>query len=390
MVKKLQLLVFLNFLLANFVFAQISTVGYDVVSNELNNNNPLPAEESFYLRGIIPSGVESVKVVINRTGRNESRAESYTWRKAFDFEVSEYEVFISDPLRSNDSYDFEIFFYERADSAQMQRVIDNINKNLEAYIRANMEVSSRGIRTNNADGVMINQMNKIVEDGLMDYTHYLGRDFQGFSEIIRQKLDQRSRLRLNMARFNIFRSSAEEDDNEKAAYADLYMNDLIAAVQTEANQYLERSLLALADIRTINNYPTENKPGTLPLNIGYATIPIKRSLGSTEYLHAPYAGLSIPLGNKTFTKFLGNASFSTGVFLQNFEASTGERISGDLIGLPIYAGLGYRMFRVIRLNVGGVMLNMEGMNGSGTATYIQPFAGLSLEFNIWMGFSDRR
>lgn len=389
MKQKLILLMFLSFLIVTIGQAQISTVGYNVVTNEINNNNPLPAEESFYLRGIIPSGVESVKVIVNRTGRNESRAEAYTWRKAFDFEVSEYEVFVSDPLRSNDAYDIEIHFYERADSAQMQRVIDNINKNLEAYIRANMEVSGRGIRTNNSDAVMINQMNLIVEEGLQDYTHFLGRDFQGFSEIIRQKLDQRSRLRLNMARFNIFRSQ-EEDVNEKAAYADLYMNDLIAAVQTEANQYLERSLLALADIRTINNYPTENKPGVLPLNIGYATIPIKRSLGSTEYLHAPYAGLSIPLGNKIFTKFLGNASLSTGVFLQNFEASTGERISGDLIGLPIYAGLGYKMFRVVRFNVGAVMLNMEGVNGNGTATYIQPFAGLSLELNFWMGFNDRR
>lgn len=102
-------------------------------------------------------------------------------------------------------------------------------------------------------------------------------------------------------------------------------------------------------------------------------------------------GLSLPLGNRAFTKFLGNASFSTGIFLTNFESSQGDRISGELIGLPIYAGLGYKMFQVFRLNVGAVMLNFEGVNGMGNSnTYIQPFAGISLEFNLWLGLKDRR
>lgn len=146
----------------------------------------------------------------------------------------------------------------------------------------------------------------------------------------------------------------------------------------------------LVDTRTVSNYPTEKKPNTLPLNFGYGSIPIKRSLSSTEYLHGPYAGLSLPLGNKTFTKFLGNASFSTGVFLQNFESSQGDIISGELVGLPVYAGLGYRMFQVFRLNVGAVMLNFEQANTSMSNTYIQPFAGISLEFNLWLGLKDRR
>ncbi|EKB47946.1 hypothetical protein B879_03440 [Cecembia lonarensis LW9] len=385
---KYLLLIYLS-VLPILSFGQIKSIYYNVVSNELNNSNPIPSEEPFFVKGRLPVGIEMVKVSVNRAGKNENRAVFYEWKRAFDFEVSEYELFVSNPLRNNDRYDMEFFFYGRADEQQMEKVIGAIHRNLDAYIRANMEVKSSGIKTNHSDPVLLSQMNQIVNDGLQDYRHFLGRDFQGFSEVVRQKLDQKNRLKLRRARFNVLGRNRE--DNARAAYAEQYIQELIQLVQNESSQYLDKSLLALVDIRSISNYPTEKKPNALPLNFGYATIPIKRTLPSTEYLHGPYVGLSLPLGNRAFTKFLGNASFSTGIFLTNFESSQGDRISGELIGLPIYAGLGYKMFQVFRLNVGAVMLNFEESNSMGnSSTYIQPFAGISLEFNLWLGLKDRR
>ncbi|WP_373494437.1 hypothetical protein [Aquiflexum sp.] len=384
--KRIIVLMILVFFSVETLKAQIKTVSYNVVNNEINSNNPLPSEEPFFISGILPKDVEMVAVVLNRSGKNPNRSDEYSWKRAFDFEVSQYEIFVSNPLRSNEQYDLELFFYKRAEEEQMESIKSSINKNLESYIRANLEVTGGGIKTNNSNQVVITQMNQIVEDALEDYRHFLGRDFKGFSEIVRQKLEQKDRLKLNKARFNLIGKNKE--DNDKAAYAAQYISELIEVVQNESDQYLDNSLLSLVDIRTVSNYPTERKPGTLPLNFGYGTIPIKRSLASTEYLHGPYAGLSLPLGNRTFTKFLGNASFSTGVFLQNFESSQGDQIEGQIIGIPIYAGLGYKVFRVFRFNVGAVSLNMD--NGMGSQHYIQPFAGISLEFNIWMGLNDRR
>ncbi|RZS96198.1 hypothetical protein [Cecembia calidifontis] len=382
------LLIFLS-ILPLLSFGQIKSIYYNVLANELNNSNPIPSEEPFFVKGRLPSGIEMVKVSVNRAGKNENRAIFYEWKKPFDFEVSEYELFISNPLRNNERYDFEFFFYGRAEEQQMQKVMTALHRNLEAYIRANMEVKSNGIKTNHSDPVLLSQMNQIVNDGLRDYQHFLGREFQGFSEIVRQKLDQKERLKLRRARFNVLGRNRE--DNAKAAYAEQYIQELIQLVQNESSQYLDKSLLALVDIRTISNYPTEKRANVLPLNIGYATIPLKRELPTTEYLHGPYVGLSLPLGNKAFTKFLGNASFSTGIFLTNFESSQGDRVTGDLIGLPIYAGLGYKMFQVFRLNVGAVMLNVEPANNiSSSNTFIQPFAGISLEFNLWLGLKERR
>ena len=275
-----------------------------------------------------------------------------------------------------------------AGQEQLTGIKTYIGNNLEAYVRANLQVTRGGIKATRSNMAMMKQMNKIVVDALEDYRHFLGREFPGFSDITRQKLEQKDKLKLNRAKFNI--TGRNKADNEKAVFAAQYISELIAAVQNESDQYIDNSLLALADIRTLKNFPTEKKPMTLPLNFGYGTIPILRSLPDREYLHGPYVGVSMPLANKTFNRVLGNTSFSAGVFLQNFETSDGTQIHGSFIRIPFYAGLGYRVFRLFRINAGAVALEMENGNGSYNYSYIQPYAGLSLEFRLWVGFNDKR
>jgi hypothetical protein len=386
--KRIFTIILILFLISPTTFAQIKYVNFNVLTNDLNERNPVPSEEPFYIQGTLPTNIEYVMVRVYRTGRNPESGNEYAWRSAFDFNVSQYELFISDPLRSNENYTFEFHYYQKAEEAQMEEVKEAINNSLESYIRANLEVTRRGIRSYNSDQTMINQMNTIVEEGLIDYRHFLGREFRGFSDVVRQKLAQRNQLRLNRARFNIL-GRAREDD-ERAVYALNYIDELVATVQQESDQYLSRSLMALADIRTVQGYPTESKPSTLPLNFGYGAFAISRSLPNTEYFNGPYVGISLPLGNRVFEKFLGNASFSTGVFLQNFNTSRGDRLSGPYIGLPIYAGLGYKVFRVFRINAGAVLINFEDVNTATTTNYIQPFVGVSLELNLWLGINNRR
>ncbi|MCH7408263.1 hypothetical protein MM239_02560 [Belliella sp. DSM 111904] len=368
--------------------AQIRSVAFDVVTNQINSGVALPAEEPFYIKGALPRDIEYVKVKVNRLGKGLKQAEVYEWKRAFNYEVNQYELFIGEPLKSNTNYDFEFAFYQRASVDQMTEIKEAISKNLSSYIRANFEVTASGIRSSNSDQVMIAQMNQIVENGLEDYRHFLGRDFAGFSDLVRQKLAQRNKLKLRRARFNILGKNKE--DNDKATYANKYIIELEESVENELGQYLSRSLMSLVDIRNISSYPTEKKPGVLPLNFGYGAFAVKRHLSSTEYFNGPYVGLSLPLGNKTFKRFLGNASFSTGVFLQNFNASTGESISGPIVNLPIYAGLGYKMFNVMRFNAGAVLINMEDSNMNTRTDYLQPYVGMSLELNLWLGFNNRR
>ncbi len=377
-------------LLTSTALAQIKSAYFNVAQNQINEGNPLPSEEPFYLKGRLPGGIEMVVANIYKSSRSKKQAEEYHWKKPFDFAVNEYEIFVSQPLRSNDSYSIEFHFYERADLSQMEELRKSISSNLKSYILANLEVSRGKIRSLNSDKVMMVQLKEIVQKGLKNYKQFIGQDFDGFSDVVRQKLEQKDELKLRRAKFNIIGKKKDSQDNNRALYASKYIDELVQLLQSEAEQYMAGNMLSLVDIRNIRAYPTEKKRSTLPLNFGYGAFAIKRDFGETEYFNGPYAGVSVPLGNKTFTKFLGNASFSAGVFLQNFESSEGNEISGPFVGLPIYAGLGYKLFRVIRFNVGAVAINSEMLNGSEENFYIQPFAGFSLEFDLWLGLHDKR
>lgn len=368
--------------------AQIKTVTYDIFKNEINGNNPLPSEEVFFVRGSLPSDIHMVTMKIGQSGNRLRYSEELSWRKAFDFNVPQFEIFMPEPIRSNSNYNLIFSFFEKAEKSEVEVVKNALGNSLESYIRTNFEVTGSGIKSTSSVVVMMNQMNQIVEDALKDYRNTLGREFEGFSDVVRIKLEQKDRLKLKRAKFNI--TGRNKEDNQRAVYAAKYLEELITTVKNEINQYLDSGLLTLVELRSLSNYPTEKKPGTLPLNFGYASIPIKRSLPGREYLHGPYAGVSIPLGNSKFTKLLGNTSFSTGVFLQNFQASTGERIEGNLMKLPIYAGIGYKMLRVFRLNIGATTLQIEEIGGGTSPVFLQPFVGISLEFKLWLGFNDKR
>ncbi|MGY6557741.1 MAG: hypothetical protein ACXIT9_00495 [Nitritalea sp.] len=389
--KKIFLLLYVAlpvFLLSSTLQAQIPNVNFNVVKNDLNEGNLLPAEEAFFIRGALPKDIHFVEVKVKPSDRRTATAHHYNWKTAFDFRTDQYELFVSEPLKSNERYDFEFAFYELASKEDMKEVKTLLGENLRSYLKANLEVTASGIRSFRSDRVILRQLDAIVEQGLTDYRHYLDRDFQGFSDVVKHKLAQKDKIRLRRARFNIIRSErGTQKEEDKAVYAATYMEELFDLVENELEQYLSRSLLTLVDIRSVRNYPTERLQNSLPLNVGYGAFAVRRSLGSTQYFNGPYVGLSLPLGNTTFTKFLGNASLSAGVFVQNFEAE-GMQISGPFVNLPIYVGLGYRAFNVLRFNAGAVLIDMEN-GGSGTI-YAQPFVGLSLELNLWLGFNQKK
>lgn len=367
--------------------AQIKSVELDVVKNQINSGLALPSEEAFYIRGILPDDVEMVELTIFKAKKNKSSGNIYSWRAPYQFQANRYEIFVADPLRSNDSYTLHFSFYKKADMDEMDALKKAIHDNLEAYIKANYQVSRRNINSLVSDKVFIDQLNQIVIQGIENYAHLLGQNFRGFSDLVKQKVDQTRKLSLRNARFNII--NKRENQNERAVYADQLINELINLTQAEVAQYLRSNMLMLVDIREVESYPTEKKPFYLPLNVGYAGTYFSGDFNNLDYGTAPFVGLSVPLGNRKFTKILGNASFSTGVMLTNMQNSQNVEFSGPLIGRPIYAGLGYSMFRVLRFNAGAVLTSSE-LNGNAENVTIYPFLGFSLEFNLWLGFGSKR
>src|SRR5690554_1654761 len=375
------------FVMPFWSMGQIKSVELDLVKNQINSGLPLPSEENFYVSGSLPQGVELVELTLYKSNKQKSSGEVYYWKSPYQFETNRFEIFVSELLRSNESYSLSFDFFSRAEEQEIETLTQSIHNNLEAHIKANYQVDRRNIRSLVSDKVLVNQLNQIMIQGIDNYANTIGQEFTGFSDLVKIKVDQMKKLRLSRARFNII--NRNEKDNDRAVYANQLIDELVNLTKAEVTQYLRSNILMLVDVREIKSYPTEKKPLQLPLNVGYAGTYFSGNFKNLNYDTAPPVGLSLPLGNRNFAKFLGNASFSTGIMLTTLRDENDVEISGPLIGRPIYAGLGYTVFRVLRFNAGAVLTSTELIDQSEKVSFY-PFVGFSLEFNLWLGFNSKK
>jgi hypothetical protein len=368
--------------------AQVTTINLDLITSKINGGMPLPAEEEFYIRGAIPEKIEMVKLLIYPSNKTEKAGFTYFWKAPFGYKDLSYQILMAEPLRSNTDYHLEFGYYQKAGSDQIMEVRELIQQNIKTYLSTVTTIKRGGIKFSESDQVLITNLSKIVEQGVHYFELPNGTKFPGFSDITRAKLEQRGKLKMGNAKFNVL--GLRKEDNVRAVFANDYLTELEAILFSEVNQYLNFNMLVRVDETVFEKYATEKTDNSLPINIGYGAISLSNDLTDQEFVMSPYVGLSLPLGNRTFAKFMNNMSISTGFFISNkLENQLGENISGPVLNRPIYVGLGYNFFRFIRLNAGGTFITTEQLSGSNVNSF-QPFVGVSAEFNIWMGIGSKK
>jgi hypothetical protein len=368
--------------------AQVTTVNLDLITGKINGGKPLPTEEEFYVRGAIPEKIEMVKLLIYSSKKTEKSGYTYFWKAPFGYKDLSYQVLVSNPLRSNTDYRLEFGYYQKAGAEQIKEVRTLIHQNIQTYLSTITSIKKGGINFSESDEVLINNLSKIVDRGAYYFELPNGEKFPGFSDITRAKLEQRGKLKMGKAKYNV--TGITEADNARAVFAGDYITDLENILFSEVDQYLSPNMLVRVDENIFENYPTEKTANSLPINVGYGAISLSKGLPEQEFVMSPYAGISFPLGNRTFARFMNNMSISTGFFLSgDIKNQLDERISGPVLDRPIYVGLGYNFFRFIRLNAGGTFITTEQLNGTNQDSF-QPFVGVSAEFNLWLGIGNKK
>lgn len=361
------------------VQAQNQLVSFDLINNQLNNGSPLPAEEPFTIKGLVPKSVKAITVDIYRGKISGEPNYSYQWKSAFEFTVNEFQIFVSEPLRSNKSYTFVFSYYENADQLQSNKLQSSVHDNLSAYVRANYQIDRNGITSLTPRKTIRRNLEEIVTAGSTHFKHFIGEGFPGFSDIVEQKLEQIEKINLKDARFAVLNSKANKD-SAKIVFANEHIDALIKILHAEVDQYFSSNMLVLAEERTVADFRTQNLPTYLPINVGYGGAYFSGDFSDLDYGSAPHVGISIPLGNRAFTR-MGNMSVSVGVMLLNMKNSDGETISGPLIQRPIYAALGYRFLNVFRVHAGATLTAQDTPSGN-EKIVVYPHLGLSFEFDI--------
>jgi hypothetical protein len=391
MKKNCLLLLFL--LSVTLVQAQYKPVTFDYNKSYFNEGNPLPAETFFMLQGEVPADVNLVSAnIFSENGK--SLLHKAIWKRAEGDKSNTFQIPVTYKLRSEDEYSIRINYFKEVDQASTKEFKDQLYSYLDAYIDQTVQIEKNKIRLTEPVNRIVDNLNDIVNRSSAYYDNKSNISFPGFSDMVKNSLKNIRNTSLSDSKFNLFKREDDSNRDMKIKYAQEKISTLKELIKSETGIVLNTDLLAVYDSKNIENYSTEkiNKP--LTINIGYGATYFNGNLNNLSYDSAPYAGIAFPLGNRAFnSKFFSKTTLSAGVFLGNFRNAADQRITGPVVGLPVYAAIGYPVFEFVRFNAGATLLQNAG---AGTDNFnfqqvtVRPFIGLSADINLWIGLGKNR
>ena len=376
------LVVVIGLLFAISAQAQHATVVYNYERNFFNENQPLPAETPFILSGGVADDISMVVFEILKSNKDKQLHEA-AWKRPEGSALGAFNLPVNYKLHGNSKHDFRLTYYRNLSAAEREYLKVRLFQTLDTYLNSSMEVGRKSIKLSSPVRQIMSDLNSIVNDGLSIYRNNTGLTFEGFSDVTKSAIEQIEKAKLKQGK-TIF---GKKGKASKALYVAQLKKDAAKIVHNEVEQYLNSDLMTISDTKFVDDYSVARGKGGLPLNIGYGATFFGGDFDDLDYDSAPYIGVSLPFGRSAFSKFLGNASLSAGIFINNLENNDGETVTGPIVGRPIYAALGYRLFKFIRLNVGATLIETE-ISSSSSELGVRPFVGLAAEINLSARIGD--
>jgi len=388
--------IFLFFLVFSSVtvFAQSKSVLLEPQKRRINQGEPLPAQSSFEIQVPVTEQTGIIKINVFKGSKSTDVLDNAIWVRPQRFTENLAELPVNMRFRNNSSYGFEVTIYDLLSDSERTSLQELIHQNLTNYLDATIEANSKGLELDKNATRVVQDLNSVVRRSLYYYRNTQQRAFEGFSDVVKLKLQQVSRARLSNAQFNVQRNPADSlisSAEIKAMYASQLMKELQQVVLGEVDNYLNLDFVKFADNFVINNRVTEKTQTILPLFVGYGGVYLGGSFNNLQSDNQVYAGLSFPLGRGNETHF-GRTSFILGVFLNNLKDAEGNAITGPIVDRPLLAGLGFRLYDFIHLNAGVVATSMEKQSLTNIKTQdvqLKPFVGLNATFNLWLGLNKK-
>lgn len=392
MKKSLLALFFASVLTGIFSLANAQAVKQVFIDNSkgglINQGTPLPAGSFFYLTGGINDDITLVKAELYHNDKKKSLIYSNEWNRHHADEGQTFYIPVDYKLQPNSSYNIHLTYYKTIRGEELGRFREKLHQNLQAYVDAATITTEKKIELNGSVNENMKRLNSIMQNAFTYYSSHRGQEFGGFSDMVRLKLQQIKDAGLKYAKYNVQQDTVLSQEGVKQQYASQLKTELTNILTSEADEYTAAGIRTKYDEITVKSYPSEKTKSYLPVNVGYGAVYLGGNWNALEYSAQPYVGISIPFGNPRINRYLGNASFSLGVFLRNFKDKQGAKITGPIINKPFYAGLGYKVFDFLKFNAGCVATSTERVDLNSFKTEkvkLRPFVGLSAEFNISIG-----
>ncbi|HZG23673.1 MAG TPA: hypothetical protein VEZ17_03785, partial [Chitinophagaceae bacterium] len=317
-------------LLISNLSAQKKSILLEPQTRKINQGDPLPTQSNFDIQVPVSSQTGIIRVNVFKGNNSSDVIQTNVWTRPVNFTGEFAELPFDVRLKNNSKYGFDVLIYTLLSDTEKVALNELVHQGLINYLNASMEATSKGIDVEKDAERLVNDLNAVVRKSLTWYRNTQQRQFEGFSDIVKLKIQQIERARLNNAKFNVVRNSGDSlltQEEVKARYANRLMDEVQQVVLGEVDNYLSLDFVKLSDSFVIPNRITERAQTVLPLFVGYGGVYLGGSLKNLEYDSQPYAGLSFPLGRGTESHY-GRTSFILGIFLSNLKDAAGGTVTG--------------------------------------------------------------
>ncbi|HET8829662.1 MAG TPA: hypothetical protein VFM79_09985 [Pelobium sp.] len=366
-------------LTAHVGFAQKPTVNLDLRTKQFDNGRLLPAEKNFNIAIKVGASVELVELEI---AKKLDREPFYTssWQKLAS-ELGGYALLpVNYKLSSATDFSFRIKSYRKLKQEDKLKIADQISASSKNYLKSAIVKGRNGYEFRESYDKLFKALNEIVSAGLKAVKPSYGIAKDSYSSILEVMIKNLDGVKYK----SLLKDTA--DANYTAA-----LTDIENQIDNEIVQMVNSYTFILTDVIEIDSYPSEKTMNFLSVNAGYGAVYNSGTYKSLNYSSGPVVGVSFPLANyATNNSFISRTSFSTGLFLQDFDGGQDTTITGPLINKPIYAALGYRFLNFVKVSA-GTSIVQEKYNLTNTRSNIKfkPFISLGIELDLWLGLKKR-
>ena len=370
----------------SFLNAQERNVKVDFESGSFYNNPKIPYDEPFVITGETGSDIEFVKINIFDEGKSDI-LHSFVWNRIENNNSETFNIVVPAILKSNSNYDFEIITYKLLSQTQKEMLLKNVEDRVRFLLNNNLYFDGKNVKVNKPKDVY-KKLETLINESFKHHESKNLIPLQAPSSLILEELKVQSDFRFSRFFKRSTRVERDEIANEMIAEK---VEHLVNLISSELKPFTNTQLVQHHRQANINNIETDKQPFTLPVNIGMYAWDKSVSIDNISENNINFtlgAGLTISFSNKTSlasrSNMIDSFGFSIGVLFEPVVDSSGTEFVTPGVNLPVYTGLGFRIFKVLRFNAGVIVLGEKG-NQDFSKLSVIPTAGLALELNLWMG-----
>jgi hypothetical protein len=361
--------------------AQNKIIKVDFENGSFKNFPKLPFNDAFILEGEVSKDVSLVQVEVAYSN-GKKPLNTYYWNRSDQNNSESFEMIISNSLKSDTKYDFNITTFGSITPEKKIDLEESLRKRIIYYLKNQTVIKGKKISIE-SPRQLYSGLNSLISEALTYHRSKNGIEFKEISKLVETeicKLRGEKLLRLRRA------DRSQQDSIHNAQLQDKldYISTIVIA---EIQPFISSELVYQTKVLRISGVETEKDRFTLPINAGMYVWNVNGSNSSISTTSiTPGFGITFPFSRslKIKDRNITSLGLSVGVLSEAISNANNEKLVTPGVNLPVYTAVGIKMFNLIRLNAGTLIVNQKGTGSVNKLQFI-PTLGVSLELNLWLG-----